>query len=171
MSSELGSIAAIEVRNRLIRDEDIEIAGGVGGDVNAEQNPHLAGELDVSLKRHDTGGDVGKQSGVGENAVAHQGEGEIEAAGIARAYPSSGDGDIADVVAPVPQNGIAAVVAEPYSVRVVDGDGDVEADVEQELGRGDVEADAQVVEGDGGDGGGGAARLENGEGEDEDEQA
>lgn len=170
-SSELGSIAAIDVRNRLIRDEDVEIAGGVGGDVNAEQNPHLAGELDVGLKRQYAGGDVGKQSGVGEDAVAHQGEGEVELARVARANPAGGDGDVADVVAPVPQNRVAAVVPEPYSVGVVDGDGDVEAEVEQDPGRGDVEADVQVVEGDGGDGGAGVARLEDGEGEDEDEQA
>lgn len=170
-SLELGSVVAFEVRKSPISENEIDVAGRVGGHVNAEHYANLAGKSDVSPERHGAGDDVGEESGVGGDAVGHDGDGEVEGAGVAGADSAGGDGDVADLVAPVAEDGVAAVVAVAHPVGVVDGDDGGEADVEEDLEPGQVDGEVQVFDGDGGDGDGGTAGLEDGEAEDEEEQA
>lgn len=129
---QFGLVVTLLVRERPIGNTDFQIASGVGDDVNIEEYAHFPCNSDVSLKRQRTGDNVGIQSGVGEQAIRHQGESEVQRAGVAGANLARWDGDLADVVPSVPEESSAVGVLEADPIGVGEGDAQVKCDVQED---------------------------------------
>ena len=161
----------LEIRKSPIAEYDIHITGRVRRHMNAEHYPHLPGQLHVSLDWQSPGNDVVEQGRVRDDAVGHQGEGEVEGARVPRPDPPGRDGDLPYFVAAVAEEGRAVVVLEADAVRVVDGEAQGQAHVHDHAEAGEVHREVEVVQGHGVHPRGGMPGLEHGEAEDQEEEA
>ncbi|GER44309.1 glucose-1-phosphate thymidylyltransferase [Striga asiatica] len=139
--NKVSNVASL-VGKRAIGESNFEVASAVGDDVKIEQDLHFSGKPDVSLKGQPTGDSVGEDGGVGEESIGHERE-----ACVAGANSAGGDGDLADLVAPVAEESGAVGVPEADAVGVGDGDAEVEGEVEAELKPGEVDREVEIVEG------------------------
>lgn len=141
----------------------VEIAGGVGDHVNLEQNSNIAGDSGESSEGQCTGDDILVEIGVGEEAVGHEGEGDVHGEGLAGANVASRYGNLSNILASVLEDGGAVGEVEADSIGVVDGHVGVEADVQQHPQPEDVEREIDIPEGDGVDSGDRSFGFEDGE--------
>lgn len=108
--------------------------------MNIKQDSNCTGNSREGGERNRAGADVGEELIIGEEAICHEGEGDVHGDGLAGANLPGGDGRVTHVHSPVLEQDGAVVVFEADAVRILDGDARVEGEVE-------VDGESEYVEG------------------------
>ena len=106
----------------------------------------FAGKFDDGVEGQDTGGDIGEDIGVGEKAVGHDGERQVEALGPAGGYIAGHKWRFADELASVVEEGGGVGVLVAHLVRVVDGDIRSHGDIDVHFELGNVQRHVQILD-------------------------
>lgn len=106
----------------------------------------FAGKFDDGVEGQDTGGDIGKNLGVGDQAVGQDGERDVHVLCPAGRYIAGQKWRFADELASVVEEGGGVGVLKAHLVRVVNGDIRSESDVHVHFQPGKIQRHVQILD-------------------------